>query len=64
MAREMLGQYGMTYDTIKEWGGKVNFASHADMSSLYRDRHIEAMILYTSIPAPAFVEVTSPALFR
>ena len=56
MAREMLGQYGMTYETVKEWGGKVNFASHADMSSLYRDRHIEAMILYTSIPAPAFVE--------
>ena len=56
MAREILGQYGITYDTIKEWGGKVNFASHADMGSLYRDRHIEAMVLYTSIPAPAFVE--------
>jgi TRAP transporter TAXI family solute receptor len=56
MAREMLGQYGISYETIKEWGGKVNFASHADMSSMYRDRHIEAMVLYTSIPAPTFVE--------
>jgi TRAP transporter TAXI family solute receptor len=56
MIRKMLDLYGMSYDTIKEWGGKVNFASHADMSSLYRDRHIEAMLLYTSIPAPAFVE--------
>jgi len=56
MAREMLGQYGISYETIKEWGGKVNFASHADMSSMYQDRHIEAMVLYTSIPAPTFVE--------
>jgi len=56
MAREMLGQYGISYETIKEWGGKVNFASHADMSFMYQDRHIEAMVLYTSIPAPTFVE--------
>jgi hypothetical protein len=56
MAREILGQYGITYEKIKEWGGRVSFASHADMGSLYRDRHIEAMVLYTSLPAPVFVE--------
>jgi len=56
ITREMLAQHGITYDTLKEWGGKVNFASHSDMASLYRDRHIEAMTLYTSLPAPSFVE--------
>jgi TRAP transporter TAXI family solute receptor len=56
MAREILGFYGITYEDIKKWGGRVDFVSHADMGSLYRDRHIEAMVLYTSIPAPVFVE--------
>jgi len=56
LAREILGQYGITYEKIKEWGGRVSFASHADMGSLYRDRHVEAMVLYTSLPAPVFVE--------
>ncbi|NWF56942.1 MAG: TAXI family TRAP transporter solute-binding subunit [Syntrophaceae bacterium] len=56
MAREILGQYGITHEKIKEWGGRVSFASHADMGFLYRDRHIEAMVLYTSLPAPVFVE--------
>jgi len=56
ITREMLAQHGITYDSLKEWGGKVSFASHSDMASLYRDRHIEAMTLYTSLPAPSFVE--------
>jgi len=56
LAREILGHYGITYEKIKEWGGRVSFASHADMGSLYRDRHVEAMVLYTSLPAPVFVE--------
>lgn len=56
LARVILEYYGITYDDIKAWGGSVDHVSHADMTSLYKDRHVEAMMLYTALPSPVFVE--------
>ncbi len=60
--RKLLEEYGITYHDIESWGGKVHKVSHSDMVSLYKDRHAEAMFLYTAIPSPIFVEcsMTNP----
>lgn len=56
IARKLLEAYGITYQDIESWGGKVHKVSHSDMVSLYKDRHAEAMFLYTALPSPVFVE--------
>ncbi len=56
IVRKLLETYGITYQDIESWGGKVHKVSHSDMVSLYKDRHAEAMFLYTALPSPIFVE--------
>jgi len=38
----MLNEYGITFDDIRSWGGKVNFVSYAEASSLIKDGHADA----------------------
>ena len=40
-AERMLNEYGITFDDIKSWGGKVNFVSYAEASSLLKDGHAD-----------------------
>ncbi|WP_249869069.1 TAXI family TRAP transporter solute-binding subunit [Oceanobacillus saliphilus] len=55
--RRVLEAYGITYDDIKDWGGRVEFGSHGDLGSLLRDGHIEAMAIVSSVPAAAVTEI-------
>ena len=56
LAELILEEHGISLADIQDWGGSITYGSHTDLASSYRDRHIDAMVLYTSIPAPAFVE--------
>ncbi len=57
VTRMVLEEYGITYDNIEDWGGRVEFGSYGDLSSLIRDGHIEAMGVLTSVPAAAITEI-------
>jgi hypothetical protein len=56
--QRVLKEYGITYEDIKGWGGKVHFVSHSDSVSLVRDGHADAATMFTSVPAPAFTEIS------
>ena len=50
--RRILAEYGITYDDIKSWGGKVTFGSYADIGNLIKDGHLNAyMGAVSSVPA-------------
>ena len=39
--RKAIEGYGLTYNDIKKWGGKVFFAGYSEGSTLIRDRHVD-----------------------
>ena len=55
-AEKMLGEYGISFDDIRSWGGKVNFVSYAEASSLIKDGHADAWCGPTT--SPAIIELT------
>lgn len=54
-AERMLEAYGITFDDIKSWGGKVNFVSYAEASSLLKDGHAD---IWCGPMVPPILEVT------
>jgi TRAP transporter TAXI family solute receptor len=54
-AERMLEAYGITFDDIKSWGGKVNFVSYAEGGSLIKDGHAD---IWCGPIVPAILEVT------
>ncbi|MET3505694.1 TAXI family TRAP transporter solute-binding subunit [Halalkalibacter oceani] len=59
LTRRALEEYGITYDDLEEWGGRVEFVSMGDASSLIRDGHIEAVTSLAGYPAAPFEEIMS-----
>jgi TRAP transporter TAXI family solute receptor len=49
--RKVLESYGVTYDDIKKWGGKVFFAGYSEATSLLKDRHVD--YAFANIAPPA-----------
>ena len=43
-SENMLKKYGISFDTIREWGGSVSFVSYAEASSLMQDGHADAFV--------------------
>jgi len=43
-AERMLKEYGITFEDIKKWGGRVSFVSYAEASNLIKDGHADAWI--------------------
>lgn len=54
-AERMLNEYGITFDDIKSWGGKVNFVSYAEAGSLIKDGHAD---IWCGPMVPPILEVT------
>lgn len=54
-AERMLAEYGITPETLKSWGGSINYVSYSEASSLIRDGHADA---YCGPIMPAIVELT------
>lgn len=58
-ARRLLQEYGITWEDIESWGGKVNFLSWADCGSYIRDGHANAIVGTTGYPHATFTEIAS-----
>ena len=43
-SENMLKQYGLSFEDIKEWGGSVSYVSYAEASSLIQDGHADAYV--------------------
>jgi len=49
--RRLLKEYGVTYDDIEKWGGKVTFCQWGDCVNLIRDGHVKALVGNTTLPS-------------
>lgn len=43
-AERMLHEYGIAFDDITKWGGKVGYVSYAEASNLIKDGHADAWV--------------------
>jgi len=55
--RKLLEFYGITYDNVKKWGGKVILGGYSDHVQLIKDGHADMAINNINIPAGPFVEM-------
>ena len=51
MTKVLFETYGVTYDTLKDWGGKVSFVNTADAAKLIIDGHADVYINADAAPA-------------
>jgi TRAP transporter TAXI family solute receptor len=63
-ARRTLAEYGITYDDIKKWGGRVNFSQWTDCISMVRDGHADALLGATSLPSSFHAEAAKARKMR
>lgn len=57
LTREILLEYGISYDDIASWGGKVYFMAGGEARELLKDGHIQFMLgSFAAIPEPRLVE--------
>lgn len=54
LTRGTLKEYGLTYDSIKKAGGKIDYVGFSDMTMLMRDRHIDSAMGISAAPS-AFI---------
>ena len=57
--KNVLKQYGLDYNKIREQGGKVNFAGFAEMPTLLKDGHVDMVLLSGNSPHPAALDIES-----
>ncbi|MDP6429415.1 MAG: TAXI family TRAP transporter solute-binding subunit [Rhodospirillales bacterium] len=53
----LLGEYGITYGSIKKAGGNINHVSFSDSVALMKDGHIDAFLAMTSVPQASFKQL-------
>ncbi|MBI4483124.1 MAG: TAXI family TRAP transporter solute-binding subunit [Acidobacteria bacterium] len=56
--RLLLGGYGVTYQDIESWGGKVFFLGAQESADMIRDGHLEAYSFVTILPAVTFKDLS------
>jgi len=54
----VLGHYGLSFDAIKKSGGSVTQAIYGDMTSLYKDRHVDYAFTCVGLPAAIITEMS------
>ncbi len=57
MTSFVLQHYGISYDRIKQNGGKVIQAIYGDMTSLFKDRHVDYAFTCVGLPAAIITEM-------
>jgi TRAP transporter TAXI family solute receptor len=57
LVKAILKFYGITFDDIKNAGGKIQQAVYADMVSLYKDRHVDFVFTHLALPGAAITEM-------
>lgn len=59
MARVVLEEYGLSYDKIKEAGGKISFTASGEAVNLIKDGHLDYHGSITFTPAAFFLDLSS-----
>ncbi|WP_079474044.1 TAXI family TRAP transporter solute-binding subunit [Marinococcus halophilus] len=59
LTRRVLEEYGITYEDIEEWGGRIEHVDMSDASSLMRDGHIDAVTSLAGFPSAPIEEMNS-----
>ncbi len=57
IAEVVLKAYGITFDSIKKNGGKVDFVGYADAAALMKDGHTDAYMAVTSCPQSTIIDL-------
>lgn len=57
MTSLILKYYGVSYDRIKQNGGRLIQAVYGDMTSLFKDRHVDYAIACVGLPAAVITEM-------
>jgi TRAP transporter TAXI family solute receptor len=64
LAQRILEAYGLSYDSIRNKGGKVNFVGYSEMVDLMRDRHIDCCMGCTAAPSSIFMDIKTTHKIR
>lgn len=59
MTVEILGQYGITYDSIREKGGKVEHVGYDDMARAMSDRQTDYISAFQGYPTALWINVNN-----
>ena len=57
LVKQILGFYGISFESIEKAGGKIQQAVYADMVSLYKDRHVDFVFTHLALPGAAITEM-------
>ncbi len=58
-ARTLLESYDLSYDKIKQGGGRIHFVGWGPMARLMKDKRIDAAVFATPVPVPQLLDVTT-----
>jgi len=60
ITREVLKAYGITYEDIASWGGKIHFMTGGEARALLADGHIQFMLgSVSAVPEPRLIETSA-----
>lgn len=59
MFRKLLAEYGVTYEDIESWGGKVEFLGFSEAVTLYKDGELNALTIASGIPYSHILDVST-----
>ena len=65
LLRESLGAYGMSYDDIRDWGGRLDLMGSVERTDQFRDHHMDLIIFNINDPAAIVTQLmlTRPTRF-
>ena len=65
LLRESLRAYGVSYDDIRDWGGRLDLMGSVERTDQFRDRHIDLIVFNINEPAAIVTQLmlTRPTRF-
>jgi TRAP transporter TAXI family solute receptor len=57
IAERVLGAYGITFDSIKKYGGSVSYVGYSDSAALMKDGHSDCYMAVTSCPQSTIIDL-------
>jgi TRAP transporter TAXI family solute receptor len=57
LLKESLASWGVTYDDIRSWGGRVEYLGSGERADLFRDNHIDIITFHAVDPSSLVTEL-------
>lgn len=57
LLKECLSSWGVTYEDIRRWGGRVEYLGSGERADLFRDNHIDIITFHTVNPSSLVTEL-------